>query len=262
MQEILKIANELADLSGEVIKKYFRKDFTSEIKDNSSPIVTIADKEAEQAMCQILKEKRPEDSIIGEEWGEVKGGSEYSWILDPIDGTSSFASGFPIFGTLIGVFKENKPMLGIMSQPILGERWIGINGQKTNLNGKEIMTSNTENIENAIMRATTPGMFYGWYDSFIPRYKLGFDNLSSKIKKLGWGGDCYNYTMLASGQVDIVIETDLKFYDIAALIPIIEGAGGIITDWDGNPINVNSRGDVIASANKTLHQKVLEEIKG
>jgi len=169
--------------------------------------------------------------VFGEEHGAVRTDADYVWVLDPIDGTKAFITGLPLFGTLIGLFHRGKPVLGIIDQPILQERWLGVAGERSTLNGKPISARACASVANAYMYSTAPSMFAGGYAK-------SHQTLTEKVKLFRWGGDCYAYGLLAAGHVDLVVEADLKLYDYAALIPVITGAGGVITDWKGKPLDM------------------------
>jgi inositol-phosphate phosphatase/L-galactose 1-phosphate phosphatase/histidinol-phosphatase len=257
-EEITKFANFLADISIPIAQKYFRLPNGEIAKEDDSP-VTKADREIEEIIRAEIEKKFPEHGIIGEEYGNKNVDADYVWVLDPIDGTSSFIIGRPIFGTLIALTYRKKPILGIMNQPISGERWIGIEGQGSWFNGKKIQTRNCTEISDAVMCASSPFFFKNEDAEILKRVTA-----QTKYQRLGgiiYGGDCYSYSSLASGFVDLIIEPELKVYDYAALIPIIEMAGGVVTDWNGNDLELKSNVRLIACANKELHQKVLKILK-
>ena len=264
LEQQLDIIDELADVSGKVIYQYFRKpNIDTETKNfDRSSIVTIADRAAEEAMVTILRQKASRDGIIREEGDNVPSQNGRHWVLDPIDGTSSFVKGLPIFGTLIGLVDEehNIPLLGCMNQPILQKRWLGIHGKRPTLNGKlieNIYSKLTDsNLKDACLTSTTPMMFV------TKRQQVIAAKLQDVCKRMAFGGDCYNYVSLASGWSSmpmVILESDLKYYDFCALIPIIEEAGCMITDWSGNPLNCQST-EVLATSNQTLHQQALAVI--
>ncbi|GMH18171.1 hypothetical protein Nepgr_020012 [Nepenthes gracilis] len=255
-------ANKLADASGEVIRKYFRKHFEISDKDDSSP-VTIADRAAEEAMVLIISENFPSHAIYGEEngWRCKESYTDYVWVLDPIDGTKSFITGKPLFGTLIALLYKGKPILGIIDQPVLRERWLGIGGRKTKLNGQEVATRSCMHLSQAYMYTTSPHLFKGAAEEAFARVR-------NKVKTPLYGCDCYAYALLASGFVDLVIESGLKPYDFLALIPVIEGAGGVITDWEGqelcweaSPDSYAASFNVAAAGDKQLHQQALKTLQ-
>ncbi|GBF80370.1 inositol monophosphatase family protein [Aphanothece sacrum] len=260
----IKLANKLAQASGDVIKKYFRQpNLVTETKIfERSSIVTIADREAEDAMVDLIRKEAPQDGIIREEGENIPSQNGYYWVLDPIDGTSSFVKGLPIFGTLIGLVNldENITLLGCVNQPILQERWLGIKGHSPYLNGQVFENPYSQQIDSQIkdacLTSTTPLMFV------TPRQQAIALELQKVCKRTAFGGDCYNYVSLATGWSSmpmVILESDLKYYDFCALIPIIEGVGAIITDWSGNPLNSQST-EVLATSNSMLHQQALKII--
>ncbi|MEZ0224012.1 MAG: histidinol-phosphatase [Alphaproteobacteria bacterium] len=247
--DFVNLAHRLADESGKVIRKYFRQSFHMEGKADSSP-VTIADKEAEQAIRAILAKERPGDGIHGEEFGSDKGKTGYLWVLDPIDGTKSFVTGRPIFATLIALVHNGEAVLGIINQPISGERWIGVKGQGTSFNGKPVKARKCPSISEARVSTTGPDLFE--LDDYLKLYTMLKDNIAFTQ----YGGDCYSYGTLASGWLDGVVEGHMKLHDYAALIPIVEEAGGIITDWMGKPLPLEpsfENREVVAAGDKTIH---------
>ncbi|MCE3255416.1 MAG: histidinol phosphate phosphatase [Rickettsiaceae bacterium] len=254
-QELIDFGNYLADISSEVIRKYFRQDFAEIKKDDQTP-VTKADKETELVLREAITKKFPDHGIIGEEFGHFNENAKYKWVLDPIDGTISFVIGRPIFGTLISLCFEDKPILGVINQPISGERWIGIAGGEATLNGKKIKTKNCTDLNQAIFCSTSPFFFKGKDLEIINKISS-----QTKYQSQGgiiYGGDCYLFGLLALGQVDIIIERGLKNFDFSALIPIVEAAGGIVTDWKGRELNLNSDGTILACGDKGIHSKILE----
>ncbi|MDJ0509383.1 MAG: inositol monophosphatase family protein [Crocosphaera sp.] len=264
LKQRINLANILADLSGDIIKQYFRHaNLQAETKETEvSSIVTIADQLAENAMVDRIKKEYPDDGIIREEGENIAAKSGYAWVLDPIDGTASFVKGLPIFGTLIALvdINNNLPLLGCVNQPILKERWLGIREEKTSFNSETIHNPYKDRdnykLTEACLTSTTPLMF------ITPRQQAIATRLQTVCRRTAFGGDCYNYVCLAmgwSGMPLIVLESDLKYYDFCALIPIIEGVGGIITDWQGNSLNSHST-EVLAASNQNLHQQALEII--
>ncbi|MDB5715573.1 MAG: hisN [Sphingomonadales bacterium] len=248
----IRLATALADAAGAAIRPFYRQAFTLEDKADASP-VTEADRAAEAAMRAILEVERPNDGIIGEEYGTVREGAGRQWVLDPIDGTTSFIAGRPIFGTLIALTEGGWPVLGIIDQPIAGERWLGAAGRPTLFNGQRAKTRVCRELDKAILATTSPNLF--------SEDEAGhFVALASKVarRRIVYGGDCYNYGLVASGHIDLVVEAGLKLYDFAALIPIVEGAGGTMCDWSGEPLNADSAGDVIAVGDPARLDDILE----
>ncbi|MGB3721483.1 MAG: histidinol-phosphatase [Pacificimonas sp.] len=243
----LVFAEELADIAGAVIREYFRRDFDSEAKGDASP-VTQADREAEAAMRTRIKEAFPDDGVIGEEYGTVRPDADRVWVLDPIDGTISFMAGRPIFGTLIAQLRGGFPVLGVIDQPVARERWTGALGQPTRFKrggGKDedrpAITRRCRELKDAVLATTSPNLF--------SRHEgEQYMTLAAQVahSRMVYGGDCYNYGLLASGHIDLVVETGLKLHDYAALVPIVEGAGGMMCDWRGDPLTADSAGDVVA----------------
>jgi histidinol phosphatase-like enzyme (inositol monophosphatase family) len=249
----LMLANRLADAAGVAIRPFFRSDFAHEAKSDASP-VTEADRAAETAIRAILATECPDDAIIGEEFGEKSGTSGRTWVLDPIDGTISFMAGRPIFGTLIALMEDDWPVLGVIDQCIGGERWIGATGRETTLNGKPVRTRVCRELKDAVLASSGPQYF----DDHSAEH---FMALAAKTnKRMVWGGDCYNYALLATGQIDLVVESGLKLHDFAALVPIVEGAGGMMCDWNGDPLHAGSTGDVIALGDPARLEDVLEAL--
>jgi inositol-phosphate phosphatase/L-galactose 1-phosphate phosphatase/histidinol-phosphatase len=253
-QEIINFANHLADISGEVIRKYFRQDF-AEIKKNNQTPVTLADKEAEQIMRNAIAKQFPDHGIIGEEFGNVNPNAKYQWVLDPIDGTVSFVMGRPIFGTLIALAFEGKPILGIINQPINNELWCGIIGDKSTLNNKKIQTRNCLNLSESILCSTSPFFFQGKDLEMLN--KIASQTKYQSQGGIIYGGDCYLFGLLAMGQIDIIIEQGLNNFDFMALVPVVKAAGGVITDWEGKELDINSDGKILACGDFEMHKKIL-----
>ncbi len=230
----LALANRLADAAGAAIRPLFRGDWDQEQKADRT-FVTEADRAAEAAMRGIIETERADDGIVGEEYGTRNEGAGRQWVLDPIDGTTSFIAGRPIFGTLVALLQDGWPVLGVIDQPIAKERWVGRIGDGTTFNGKPVRVSPCRSLEDAVLATTTPHQFSGEdVDAFMGVAK------SVAERKIIYGGDCYNYGLVASGHVDVVIEAGLQLYDYAALVPVVEGAGGTMSDWQGNPLDAGS----------------------
>jgi histidinol phosphatase-like enzyme (inositol monophosphatase family) len=248
----IELARRLADAAGAAIRPFFRARFDTESKADDSP-VTQADRAAEAAMRAILEVERPADGIVGEEYGNVREGADRQWVLDPIDGTRSFIAGRPIFGTLIALMESGRPVLGIIDQPIAGERWIGARYQPTTLNGVPVTTRSCTELAQAYLATTGPSYFA---DEELVR----FDHVRAGAKGALYGGDCYNYALLASGHLDLVIESGLKLYDFAALVPVVEGAGGRMCDWHGARLGADSDGRIVAAGDASLIETVLDRL--
>jgi len=250
----LALAAELADAAGAAIRPYFRTALAVDDKADLSP-VTAADRAAEMAMRQMIAARFPEHGIIGEEYGREREDAEFVWVLDPIDGTKSFISGVPLFGTLVALARQGTPIIGIIDQPISRERWIGAAGRETTHNGRAARCRACPGIAAATVFATSPDMFRD-ADSDA------FARVSRAAKLVRYGADCYAYGLVALGFVDVVIEASLKPYDFSAMLPIVEGAGGVATDWQGAPLGLSSDGRVLIAGDKRTHSDALALLRG
>ena len=248
------LAGRLADAAGAVLRRHFRTGAAIEFKDDASP-VTAADREAEAAMRALLAAEVPGHGILGEEQGSERGDADYVWVLDPIDGTKSFVTGKPTFGTLIALAHHGRPVLGIIDQPVLAERWVGVVGRATLFNGRPARVRPCRGLASAWLYATSPHMFRG--DD-----ATAFERLRGRVRHAVYGADCYAYGLLAIGLVDLVVEADLKPYDFCALVPVVAGAGGVIGDWSGRPLKLASEGRVVAAGDSSLHAAALRTLAG
>jgi inositol-phosphate phosphatase/L-galactose 1-phosphate phosphatase/histidinol-phosphatase len=254
LDDFLALAVRLADAAGETIRPYFRKPLTVDDKADLTP-VTAADRGAEQAMRLLIDQRFPDHGIVGEEFGRVREDAEFVWTLDPIDGTKSFISGVPLFGTLIALTWRKRPILGIIDQPISRERWVGAMGRPSTLNGMTIRCRTCPTLAAATLFATTPDMFKeGDVEAFA--------RVSAAVKLTRFGADCYAYGLLASGFIDLVLEASLKPYDFCAMVPIVKGAGGIATDWRGDDLDLTSDGRIVVAGDRRTHQAVLALLGG
>jgi inositol-phosphate phosphatase / L-galactose 1-phosphate phosphatase / histidinol-phosphatase len=249
LDAFLALALRLADTAGAEIRPHFRNLAIIEEKPDLTP-VTVADRAAEAAMRTLIETQFPDHGILGEEYGEMRGDAEYVWVLDPIDGTKSFISGVPLFGTLIALTRRRRPILGIIDQPISRERWVGASGRPTTLNGANIRCRACSGLAAATLFATTPEMFKG-------KDAECFARLSAAVKLTRFGADCYAYGLVAAGFVDLVLEASLKPYDFCAMVPIVEGAGGVATDWRGAPLELASEGRVLVAGDRRTHEAAL-----
>ncbi len=241
-------------MAAAVIRPFYRKTLAAELKADRSP-VTLADRTAEQAMRALLGERCPGHGIEGEEFGLERPDAPYRWVLDPIDGTRAFITGRPIFGTLIALLHEGRPILGILDQPISGERWIGVRGRPTTFRGPfgQVGTRPCPALDEAELSCTAP-------EIFDPAETAAFRSLQAATRRTTWGGDCYAYGLIALGGIDIIAEAGLKPWDWAALVPIVEGAGGRMTDWTGAPLTLESRGRVLAVGDPALLQPAIARL--
>lgn len=259
VEQRLSIAQQLATVSGEILSQYFRRSHlqSGTKTDQISAIVTQADEEAEQAMVDLIQASFPQDGVIREEGKNIAGKSGYTWVLDPIDGTSSFVRGLPIFATLIGlVDADMRPVLGIAHQPISGDRWQGVRGEPSNVNGIPLVNPYAEsevNLTAACIASTTPLMFT------TPVQQQKMADIYRQCQRTAFGGDCFNYLSAASGWTAmplVIVEADLNFYDFCALIPILTGVNYCFTDWQGKELTPEST-EVVASPNPKLHSEIL-----
>ena len=248
----------LATASGETILPFFRTSLSVDNKSSRHDFdpVTEADRAAEAVMRRLIKANFPQHGIVGEEFGNEREDADYVWVLDPIDGTKSFIAGFPIWGTLIALLHKGTPVFGMMHQPFIGERFAGDNGSANYRNAvgeRRLSVRRCERLADAVCYTTSP-LLMNESD------RAAFDRTEREVRLSRYGGDCYSYCMLAAGHLDLVIETELKPYDIAALIPIINGAGGIVTNWDGGP--AQNGGRIIAAGDKRVHEAALKLLAG
>ena len=244
----IDFAHRLADAAGAVVRKYFRTAVEIDDKADASP-VTIADREAEASMRALIAIHHPTHGILGEEHGAERADAELVWVLDPIDGTRAFIAGKPTFVTLVSLVRNGIPILGIIDQPVARERWVGAAGE-TRFNGRLVSTRACPRLDRAILNTTGPNYFSG-------EDVNAFARLSAAVKDTLYGGDGYAYGLVAGGFIDLVVEAELKPYDFCALVPVVEGAGGVMTDWRGQPLTVNSDGRVVAAGDAAVHGPAL-----
>ena len=252
--DLLKAAEEIANSVTEVTMRHFRTGFDVESKSDKSP-VTIADKSTEAALREAIAERFPDHGILGEEYGAENLDREYVWIIDPIDGTKSFISGVPLFGTLLGVLKDGVPVAGVIRMPGLGETFVGGKGLGSRLSGTFIQTRKGVALRNAFVSLNELPTFLLDAPEVLAR-------LMSEARYPRPTNDCYPYAQMAAGWIDAVVDIDLQPYDYLPLVGVIEGAGGVITDWQGKPLTMKSDGRVAAAATPELHAELLKVIRG
>ena len=253
-QALAAFAGELAEAARTVTNKYFRTAVAAEVKADKSP-VTIADQETEALIREKIETAYPDHGIYGEEYGAVRTEAEFVWVLDPIDGTKSFITGKPMFGTLIGLLHAGRAVVGVIDMPALRERWIGNSGGATIFNGTPVRARSCPDLANAWMYVTSPQMFKG------PQVAR-FEALRDASHYTMYGGDCEGYGLVASGWADVVCEASMSPYDYVALVPVVEGAGGAMSDWSGRPLGLEGDGSVLAVGDPALHGQILEILGG
>jgi myo-inositol-1(or 4)-monophosphatase len=247
MDAFIAAAEAAADAAGQVIRPLFRSALLVEAKGDASP-VTEADKGAERAIRAVLSARFPDHGLWGEEYGRERGEAEHLWVLDPIDGTRAFVTGRPLFGTLIALLRDGVPVLGVIDQPATGERWIGAAGRPTLFRspmGGSAGCRPCARLAEAELSSTSP-------DVYGPEDRPGFDRLRGAARRVTWGGDCYAYGLLALGLIDVVTDATMQPWDWAALVPVIEGAGGRVTGWAGERLTLGSDGRVLAVGDPAL----------
>ena len=249
VSEYIQIAERMADAARPIVRRYFRTPMSIASKADSSP-VTQADREVEAALRNILRETCPGHAVIGEEMGGATDSTGPLWILDPIDGTSAFATGVTMFGVLIALAIDGKFVLGIIDQPINDERWRAAAGSATLFNGSPARVSGCARLGDARLYTTAPEHFGGAIDAF--------NRVRDQAHFTRYGADCYAVGLLASGHVDLIVEAGLKLWDFAALVPVVENAGGIITDWRGAALTTASDVNFVAASSAALHEATLQ----
>ena len=254
LDALIAAAEATADVAAAVVRPFFRSGLGADQKTDRSP-VTIADRSAEQAMRAVLAERFPEHGILGEEFGLDRPGAKLRWVLDPVDGTRAFITGRPTFGTLVGLLDGDRPIVGIIDQPVTRERWIGAAGHRTIFRGPlggRAGCRPCPALAQAELSCTSPEML----GAAEPRWR----RLAGAVRRNYWGGDCYAYGLLALGQIDIVAECDMKIWDWTALVPVVEGAGGRVTDWSGNPLRPDGDGSVLSVGDPALLPLAVERL--
>jgi histidinol phosphatase-like enzyme (inositol monophosphatase family) len=242
-------AVKMADVSGELIRTDRQNAFDIHIKDDGSPVTSV-DQDAEMGIRSVINQLHPDHGIVGEEYGPDAVDSEFVWVIDPIDGTMPFLAGFPVFGTLIALLHNATPVLGIIDMPITRERWVGGTNLPTTHNGKPVRTRSCKNLASALMSTSNPD----YYDeNSLPALK----RMQQASRLNVYGGSCMAYGQIASGRIDVGIDVQFDIYDYLPLVPIISGAGGVVTDWNANPLGMNSGDRFIAAGDQRTHAEAL-----
>ena len=257
LSDLVAFAHRLADASGAAILPHFRTPVRTEDKGSAKgeayDPVTAADQEAELAIRALIRSAYPDHGVLGEEHGRETGTSPFTWVLDPIDGTRAFITGGPLWGTLIALNDGARPVLGVLDQPFTGERWIGFDGRcefAARGEMRRLRTRACASLKDAVISSTHPWSY------FSDREQAAFREIDAKARMTRFGGDCYAYGLVAMGFMDAVVESALKPWDVQALIPIIEGAGGVMTTWSGG--DPQDGGQVVASGDERLHAALLK----
>lgn len=257
LDQLAAVAEEAADAAGAAIRPHFRSQLAAELKADMSP-VTLADRAAEAAIRAVLGARTPAIPILGEEEGGTLREEGDLWVVDPIDGTRAFITGRPLFGTLIALVRHGVPVIGVIDQPCLGERWVGIAGQATRfaspIGGAGTARSRAcGHLAEAELASTSPAVYAG-------ADRQGLQRLSGQVRRTSWGGDCYIYGLLALGLIDIVTDATMQPWDWAALVPVVEGAGGRMTDWRGEALRFGTDGRVLAVGDARLLAPSIAEL--
>lgn len=250
IEEFLAFAHSLADASGEILRANLHHKRSFDTKDDDSPVTEI-DRRVEQAIRARIKEKYPEHGILGEEFDAQNLDAEFVWVIDPIDGTKAFVTGIPIYGTLIALAHRGTPVVGIIDHPVTNDRWAGAKGMPSTFNDRPIASRQCESLSDALLSCSNP-------EPFGPKEREAFQLLRESTKWCVYGSSCYAYGCVASGTIDIAIDCGRhREVDYCALVPVIEGAGGVITDWEGRPLTIYSGNRLIASGNPRRHEEAL-----
>ncbi len=250
IEDFADFAQRLADASRETMSDAIRQSFRAEAKDDGSP-VTAVDQAVEERLRHMIAQAWPGHGIVGEEQGASSPQSEYVWVIDPIDGTLAFLAGIPVFGTLIALTREEVPILGVIDMPVTGDRWIGAEGMQTSRNGEAVGVRSCADLSTALLSTSNPDFYR---DGEIQT----FERLKAAARWTVYGGSCLAYAQIASGRIDVGIDAGLDPFDYCALVPVVRGAGGVITDWEGRALTLRSGGRIIAAGDPRAHAEALE----
>ena len=251
LRGFLGFALELAETSGALVRDAFQRTHSVAVKDDSSPVT--ADIAVEATLRERIASRYPAHGIIGEEFDDTQVSAEFVWVIDPIDGTKQFAAGLPTFATLIAVARDGKPMVGIIDQPVTSERWVGVADACTTFNGSPVRTRSCEQLDSAILATSAP-------DYFDTLTAPAYQRLHEATRWSLYGAGCHAYGQMAAGRIDIGIEADHSAHDFCALVPVIEGAGGTVTDWQGDALTIHSGDRFIAAGDARIHSQALSLI--
>ena len=251
--DFIAFAGELADANGEHARGYFQTPFEVVHKADNSP-VTVADKDGEELMRRMIRERFPAHGIMGEEFAPEGEDAEYVWLLDPIDGTAAFVAGMPMFGMLITLLHHRQSILGVIDHPALRQRWIGARGHATTFDGKPAQVRPCERLEDAVLHCAGPNYLFG-------ADRERFLALSDRVRLVTYGGFAYGYGLLAAGFCDLVVDGGMKPHDYMPMLPIVEGAGGLVTDWHGERMTWGSMEEIVVAGNRALLDQALDALR-
>ncbi|MGG1659954.1 inositol monophosphatase family protein [Brevibacillus sp. NRS-1366] len=252
--KFIAVAEKAADMSRLTLdqhrKNYLYGNFDFETKADASPVTEI-DQKVERQLREMIQQHCPDHGILGEEYGAEAIQSEFVWVIDPIDGTRQFITGVPVYGTLIALCHHGVPVLGVIDIPSVAERWIGVKGKQTTLNGRPVSTRVCKQLSEALMSSSNT-------EPVLSEHRKGYEKLIEATKFRVYGAACYAYACLATGKIDVSVDSGgMREVDYCALVPVIEGAGGVITDWDGKPLTIHSGTTVVAAGDADLHAQAL-----
>ncbi|MCC6471835.1 MAG: inositol monophosphatase family protein [Alphaproteobacteria bacterium] len=253
LDRLVAFAQALADESGKILYAANARRPLVELKPDRS-LVTKIDRRIESRLRRLIRARFPGHGVLGEEAGGQNLDADLLWVIDPIDGTAPFVAGVPVFGTLIALLYRGEPIVGVIDHPITGDRWVGARGRPTTRNGRRCRTRQCKSLKDALMSASNP-------DFFKPVDRPGFEALRSRTQWRIYGGSCFSYGLLASGRTDVAIDSGLSIHDFAAFRPVIEGAGGVVTDWDGKPITLRTGKRILAAGSAALHRQALAAVR-
>lgn len=243
-------ANHMADASGNLIRADGQKSFHVEKKEDGSPVTSV-DQAVETHIREIITSTYPDHGIIGEEHEDVAPNSDFVWVLDPIDGTLPFLAGIPVFGTLIALLHQNRPVLGVIDMPMTGDRWIGCEGLPTTRNDTLCHTRPCASLADAMMSTSNP-------DFYDATNVTALEQMRERTNWIVYGGSCMSYAQIATGRIDVGLDVQFDVYDYMALVPVVQGAGGIITDWNGKSLDLQSGDRFVAAGDQRVHEQALE----
>lgn len=249
LEDLAQFAGKLADAGRKIIRDAAHKPFDVEMKGDGSP-VTAVDKAVEDALRELIIENYPDHGILGEERAATNPDAGLKWIIDPIDGTLPFLAGFPVFGSLIALVQGDAPILGIIELPMTGERWLGCEGQPTTRNGAPICSRSCPDLSKALMSTSNP-------DFYSNNTRPALERMRSATRWCAYGGSCMAYAHIASGRIDVGIDVNFDIHDYLALVPVIRGAGGVITDWEGAGLTIRSGDRFVAAGDARVHEQAL-----